>query len=253
VKIRSSFLNRFGGLMVATLTARWMSTLEYRGAMFDPTVDPALPGFRGPIICIFWHEYIPFLFYLRPNCSITMLLSRHQDAELLGTAARYMGFSTVRGSTNRGGAAALRELVERGRVMNLAITPDGPRGPRRTLAPGAIFVASKLGLPLVPVGLGYQRPWRLPTWDRFALPRPFSRARGISGPRIHVPADLDRRGLEYYRQYVESVLNQLTTAAEEWADSGQRMAGEFPSFRQPQLLPGNVTMMSTAPTNRRAA
>jgi len=221
--------------MVATFTARWMSTLEYRSAMYDRSVDPALPGFKGPLIYLFWHEYIPILFYLRAHCSITMLLSRHQDAELLGTAARYMGFDTVRGSTNRGGSAALRELIERGRVGSLAITPDGPRGPRRTLAPGAVFVASKLGLPLVPVGLGYQNPWRLPTWDRFAIAKPFSRARGISGPRIHIPANLDRRGLEQYRQYVEGILNQLTEKAEQWAESGQRMEGEFPVMRQPAV------------------
>jgi hypothetical protein len=84
------------------------------------------------------------------------------------------------------------------------------------------------------VGLGYQHPWRLPTWDRLAIAKPFSRARSISGPRIYVPPDLDRRSLEDYRQYVERVLNQLTEKAEQWAESGQRMEGEFPVARQPE-------------------
>lgn len=104
--------------------------------------------------------------------------------------------------------------------MNLAITPDGPRGPRRCLAPGRVFLASKLNLPLVPFGIGYDRPWRMPTWDRFALPRPYSRARVVTGPRLHIPPDLDRESLEIHRQYVESLLNQLTDEAERWAASG---------------------------------
>jgi lysophospholipid acyltransferase (LPLAT)-like uncharacterized protein len=172
------------------------------------------------------------LFYLRGHCDIAMLISKHQDAEWLAKAARYMGFSTVRGSTNRGGAAALRELF-RGRATNLAITPDGPRGPRRRLAPGAVYIASRLGVPLIAVGLGYQAPWRLATWDRFAIPRPFTRARVVAGPRVHVPPDLDRQGLEQCRHAMEHQLNELTRAAEQWADSCRRMDGEQSLFRQP--------------------
>ena len=78
-----------------------------------------------------------------------MLLSRHRDAEILSYAAYHLGFDFVRGSTNRGGAAALRQLLAKSRHMHLTITPDGPRGPRRHMAPGPIFLASKLGLPLV--------------------------------------------------------------------------------------------------------
>ena len=90
-----------------------------------------------------------------------MLLSRHRDAEILSHAAYHLGFDFVRGSTNRGGVAAIRELLEKSRHMHLTITPDGPRGPRRKLAPGSIYLASKLGLPLVVMGYGYDRPWRV--------------------------------------------------------------------------------------------
>ncbi len=221
MRIRCPGSDKVGGFLVASLTARWMSTLEYRGAYFDPSVDPAHPDFTGPAIFLFWHEYIPFLFYLRGHCRIAMLLSQHQDAQWLAMAARHMGFETVRGSSNRGGASALRELIERGRLMNLTITPDGPRGPRRQLAPGAIFLASRLQIPLVPIGLGYDRPYRLPTWDQFAVPRLWSRARGVIAPRVHVPAGLDRDGLEVYRQYVERVLNVVSDHAEAWAWSGK--------------------------------
>ena len=110
-----------------------MDTLDYRVLFYDPDVDPASPRCRGQKIYIFWHEYILFPFAMRGNCNLAMLLSRHRDAEVLSYAARLMGFDFVRGSTNRGGVAALRQLLEKSRQMHLAITPDGPRGPRRQL------------------------------------------------------------------------------------------------------------------------
>ncbi|GIW91047.1 MAG: hypothetical protein KatS3mg109_1479 [Pirellulaceae bacterium] len=213
------WMQPLGGLAIAAVTEAWMGTLDFRAVFYDPTVDPAGKEFSGPAIYLFWHEYIPFLFYLRGHCRIAMLLSRHRDAEWLAHAARFRGFSTIRGSTRRGGAQAVLECLRQGTTTNLAITPDGPRGPRRHMAAGPVFLASRLGLPLVPIGLGYENPWRLSTWDRFAIPRPASRARGVVGPRIVVPADAERAELEAYRLYVEKVLNQLTQHAERWAIS----------------------------------
>jgi hypothetical protein len=107
--------------------------------------------------------------------------------------------------------------------MHLTITPDGPRGPRRQLAPGCVFLASKLGLPLVAMGFGYDRPWRVPgTWDQFAVPRPGARARAVVSGEIFIPPDLDRDGLEHFRQQTEQLLNRATEDAELWAASGAR-------------------------------
>jgi lysophospholipid acyltransferase (LPLAT)-like uncharacterized protein len=220
-------------LAITALTRQWMGTLEYHAAYYDPEVDPADPIFAGPAIFLFWHEYIPFLFYLRGHCHIAMLLSQHQDAEWLSQAARHMGFGTVRGSTSRGGVSALRELMRTSATMNLTITPDGPRGPRRQLAAGCIYASSRLGIPLVPIGLGYDRPWRVrPAWDQFAVPRPYSRARAVAGPKVQIPPGVDRDGVESYRQRVERLLNMLTTLAEEWAGSGRRMVGQRPAVRR---------------------
>jgi lysophospholipid acyltransferase (LPLAT)-like uncharacterized protein len=166
-----------------------------------------------------------------------MLLSRHRDAEVLSYIAYHMGFDFVRGSTNRGGVAALRQLLDKSRHMHLAITPDGPRGPRRQLAPGPIFLASKLGIPLVAMGVGYHRPWRAGSWDRFAVPRPFSRARCILSPEMQVPPDLDRDGLEHFRLKVEKVLNRLCEEAEQWAEIGSRKPGQLTPQRAVKSLP----------------
>lgn len=233
MEIRNRHIMRLGGLSIAAATRHWMSTLDYHAVFYDPQVDPASAEFQGPAVFLFWHEYIPFLFYLRGHCNIAMLLSQHQDAEWLSQAARHMGFGTVRGSTRRGGVAALREMMRTSRSMNLTITPDGPRGPRRKLAAGCIYLSSRLGIPLVPIGLGYDRPWRYRrAWDQFAVPRPGSRARAVAGPKIAIPRDLERTGVEHYRVRVERLLNELTETAERWAESRARFEGQRPVQRQ---------------------
>jgi len=233
MKIESPFLNKLGGLLGAAFLRHYLPTLNYRVAYYDRAVDPAFPECQGQKIYIFWHEYILAPLTYRGHCNLVMLVSRHRDAEILSHVAHHMGFEFVRGSTNRGGVGALRELLRKSRQLHLTITPDGPRGPRRVLAPGAVFLASRLGLPIVAMGIGYDRPWRLPTWDKFALPRPFSQARAIISPELHIPADLDRDGLEEYRQRTEQFLNRLTAEAEDWAASGTRRIGEQPVIRRP--------------------
>lgn len=233
MKIRGPLINKLGGMAVTGLVYPWMSTLQFHGDAEDWRVDPTERQFEGPAIFVFWHEYIPILFYLRGHCHITMLVSRHQDAEWLSQAAKLMGFGTVRGSTNRGGAAALREIMNKSPWENLAITPDGPRGPRRELAAGCIFLASRLQMPIVPIGLGYDRPWRIKkAWDQFAIPRPFSRACGIAGDFHHVPENADRDELAHHRLAVQDKLNALTEAAEHWAATGEPRPGSRRSKRQ---------------------
>jgi lysophospholipid acyltransferase (LPLAT)-like uncharacterized protein len=149
MKINLPILNKLGGLLAAKGVGAWMETLDYKVAYYDYKIDPVFPECRGQKIYLFWHEYILFPFYLRGHCNMAMLLSRHTDAEILSHAAYHRGFDFVRGSTNRGGVTALRELLAKSIKMHLTITPDGPRGPRRVMAPGAIFLASKLGMPIV--------------------------------------------------------------------------------------------------------
>jgi lysophospholipid acyltransferase (LPLAT)-like uncharacterized protein len=217
---------RWLGFLSAQGIRTWMSTLEYRALFFDRSVDTAC-GSDEPRIYVFWHEYILTPLYLRGHCNMAMLLSKHRDADILARVAYHMGFDCVRGSSNRGATAALLDMARRGEHMHLTITPDGPRGPRRSLAIGPVYLASRLGLPIVPLGFGMDRPWRMKSWDRFAVPRPFSRVRGIIGPKVYIPADLDRDQLEVQRQSVEGLMNDLTTEAESWAASGARRQGEM--------------------------
>lgn len=214
----------------------WMSTLNYRVWCADETVDPLLHQ-GPPRLYLFWHDSILMPLHLRGNCHCAMLLSKHRDADFLARIAGRFGFDCVRGSTQRGGARALRELARRGRAMHLTITPDGPRGPRRECAAGPIYLASKLGMPIVAMGFAYQRPWRLRSWDRFAVPKPFSRGRAVTSEEIFIPADLDRAQIEAWRLRIESRLNEVSDDAQEWANSGAVRTGEKPIHRGRALPP----------------
>ena len=227
---------RAGGILVF-LARAWMRTLEYRVLYHDFTVDPVFAECRGPNLYVFWHEYILFPLYLREHNFLTMLLSQHRDADILSDVATRMGFEFVRGSTKRGGERAIRELFSAGRSRHLAITPDGPRGPRRHMAPGAVYLASRLGMPIVAIGFGYDRPWRLKSWDRFAIPRPFCRARAVVSNEIFVPPNLSRDGIEEYRMRIQDLLNELTSQAEDWAASGRVLTGEQKVIKAPAAHP----------------
>jgi lysophospholipid acyltransferase (LPLAT)-like uncharacterized protein len=227
MKIESVFLNKLGGLLGSAAVRLWMSSLDYKVCYADPAIDPVFPECHGQKIYIFWHEYILFPLYLRGHTNMAMLLSRHRDAEILSYAAHHLGFEFVRGSTNRGGVGALREMLARSRKMHLTITPDGPRGPRRRLAPGCVYLASKIGMPLVAMGFGYDRFWRVRSaWDQFAIPHFGARARAVVSGEVFVPPDLDRDGLEHHRLKAEGLLNRLTDEAERWAASGDRRIGQ---------------------------
>lgn len=236
MKIRNPLLTKIAGLTLTAAIRAWMRTLDYKAVLYDPTVDPADPRCRENNLYVFWHENILIPLYLRGRCNLAMLMSQHSDADLLSRLALHFGFRFVRGSTRRGGDRALRELVRLARESHLTITPDGPRGPRRKLAAGPIYLASKTGMPLILMGLGYDRPWRMPTWDRFAWPRPFTRARAVLSPAVHLPPDLDRDGIEHYRQRMETLLERVTREAEAWAEAGTAKIGDMTPLRGPAPL-----------------
>lgn len=220
MKLRVPGLTGASGYAIAHGIRSWMSTLRYEAVFEEPEIDPAL-GIGGPRLYLVWHEYMLAPIYLRAGCRISILVSKHRDADLLESIARNSGYECVRGSTARGGVAALKSLVERGKTRNLVITPDGPRGPRRRMASGPVFLASKLGMPIVPMGFAFDHHWRLNSWDRFAIPRPFTTARVCLGEAVHVPRGLDRARLEQERERLEAAMHRVTEAAESWAAARQ--------------------------------
>jgi lysophospholipid acyltransferase (LPLAT)-like uncharacterized protein len=220
MKLRHPALIRAASWAGSWALRAWVGTLRFRYVPLGANLDPRQKGFRGRYIYAFWHENMLLPAYHYGRADIQVLISTHADGQLIAEVCRRLGFGLVRGSTTRGGADALRQMLRASESSHIAITPDGPRGPRRRVQPGMTYLAARTGLPIVPMGIGYDRPWRLRSWDRFALPRPGSRAVLVTGAPIPVPADADRGTLDHYRALVEVALLDATAAAERWAAEG---------------------------------
>ncbi|MDR2755740.1 MAG: lysophospholipid acyltransferase family protein [Planctomycetaceae bacterium] len=228
MKITNPIFWKTTGLLATMLIRNWMGFIDFKAAFYDPEIDPAFQNKKLRFILLFWHEYILCPLSIRRHSDVTMMLSRHDDAEIVGQIAKLSGMRCIRGSSFHGGTAAVKQILETPMSLQniIAFTPDGPRGPRRKLAVGPIFLASKLQMPIVLLGVGYDRPWRIQSWDKFAIPRPFSRGRFILSQQISVPTNLDKSELELFRQKFETQLNHITEEAENWATSGEPLLGE---------------------------
>ena len=220
MKIRHPILIQAVGFAIAWVVRLWIGTLRYRYRPMGANYDPNRPGFQGRYLYAFWHENILVPAYHYARRDIHVLISEHADGRMIAEACRHLGFRVVRGSATRGGARAVRQMWRRSRSAHLAITPDGPRGPRRRVQPGVVYLAALTGLPIVPFGIAFTRAWRMNSWDRFAVPCPWSEAVCVTAEPIHVPENVRKDQFEHYRQKVEDAMNAATEAAERIVQGG---------------------------------
>jgi lysophospholipid acyltransferase (LPLAT)-like uncharacterized protein len=211
---------RFEGLLLAWWLRTWHSTLDIHYFYDDRSIDPLEAKRR--FIYLFWHEYLMLPAYTHVRQKVAILISRHRDGERIAQVVRMLGGMALRGSTNRGGMAALRSMMRAGKAVHLAVTPDGPRGPRRVVQLGSIYLASRTGMPLVPIGAALSKCWRAKSWDRTAVAVPFSGARMISSKPIFIPDGLTREQLLAQQRIVQASMDDVQSRAEEWASSGAR-------------------------------
>ena len=204
-------------------TCRWQVEL--------PTESRALLEKNPNVIACFWHGRMLMMCHAwpyGPRDNFHMLISTHRDGRFISNAIEKIGFQTVAGSSRRGGGPALvglTRILRRGEAVG--ITPDGPRGPRMRAKAGAIKAAQLSGGSILPVSGSLRHMRFLRSWDRFCLPRPFSRGVILWGSPIYVPRDADDTLLEAKRRELEQALNDLT------AQSDQRM-GHPTEFCEPE-------------------
>ena len=168
----------------------WARTLRYEiddraGVVSKPVTE----NYIGAL----WHNrLLIFPLILRwflPNRHGAALISASRDGDLLADAIHRFGYDVVRGSSSRLGASAILQLTETlAAGRDVVITPDGPRGPAYKLGPGIIFLAQKSGAAVLPMNLEFSHCWRLGSWDRFIVPRPFSKVRVLIGQLYRVGA-----------------------------------------------------------------
>lgn len=220
MKIRHPLLIQAVGIAGAALVRSLVGTCRFHFRYLDDSVNPAHARQSGQrYIYAFFHEIMLFPAYYWNWPEMHILISDHADGEMIAQVVRRLGFGVVRGSTTRGGARALRTMLDEIPDGHLCFTPDGPRGPRRHVHQGMIYAASRLGFPIVGAGMAFSPAWRAKSWDRFAVPKPFAQAACVVPHPVHVPPRIDRDSLEHYRLEVEHRMNWAMDEAAAWADS----------------------------------
>ncbi|HSM14997.1 MAG TPA: lysophospholipid acyltransferase family protein [Thermoanaerobaculia bacterium] len=203
--VRQALLSLLGAAVIRTLRAtvrlRYHDDAEVRSWERD--------GRR--FLLAFWHRHLLLMRYAYRGDRMTVLVSRSRDGELISRVMARLGVETSRGSSSRGGALGLRDLLRRAREgSDIAVTPDGPRGPLRKAQPGVVLAAAASGLPLVPVAIEASRARLLSSWDRMVVPLPGSRVEVVYGPPIRVPRGADA---EQWAPRIEQALNETERRA----------------------------------------
>ncbi|HEX8451484.1 MAG TPA: lysophospholipid acyltransferase family protein [Longimicrobium sp.] len=165
---------------------------------------------KRPVVFTLWHGRLLPCTYHHRHQDVVTLVSHHRDGEYITRLVQKWGYTAVRGSSSRGGLDALRELVRHLRGgRSLAITPDGPRGPREKLKPGPLLAAQLTGAPIIPVASGASRASYFGGWDRFLIPHPFARLQIAYGEPVYVPRRADEAELQAVADEVEGRLGGL--------------------------------------------
>ncbi len=207
---------RLGGWLLRVLGATWRTRVYGRQALLDRGVsDPR-------VVYTLWHgQMLPIVWVHRQTTAV--MISEHRDGEIIARVIGGLGFSAVRGSTSRGGARALLETVQvlKGGT-DIAITPDGPRGPLHSFAPGALLLAFRAQADVVPIVAHVDRKWQLKSWDRFEIPKPFARVTVVYGTPVRPMAD-DARGVAaltdtFAARMTDEGARAAAIAAGEWSE-----------------------------------
>jgi lysophospholipid acyltransferase (LPLAT)-like uncharacterized protein len=222
VKIRSRLLTKAIVFVGVALVRALFKTCRLHVVLEAPGINPyETTGDNRYLYCM-WHDQIVMIVFGGQPKNMAGLVSGHQDGSYLAEAMKLVGIAAVRGSSKRGGSRAMSELLHRVRNHHVAITPDGPRGPRRKLKTGIVFLASHSGRGIIPSVYACRRGWRIRgNWTDMLMPWPFTTIYARGGPPFVVPPDLDRDELDRYAERLEREMDRVQALVDEAALTGR--------------------------------
>lgn len=210
--------SRFAQSVSGLIAYSYMELVYYTSTWQYHNADaPKLFWDQGkPIIVCFWHGRLLCMSRVwRKGVKGAMMSSKHRDGRFTAEVIKHYNIETVFGSTSRGGAMALRQVMDKiDQGYSIGFTPDGPRGPRFRAAMGAVYLAKTTGLPILPVSVATSRRKVLRSWDRFLVCWPFSHGAYVWGDPIYVPGDCSDVELESYRQKLEQDLIDVSNRSD---------------------------------------
>ena len=203
---------------VAGLMRLWFATCRLTVHTHESFEDCRKQGKQ--FIAAFWHYGFLYIFYYLRCFRAAVMVSASKDGEYIARLSRKFGHQPVRGSSHQRGVRALREMLAAlAEGQGAGIVADGSQGPARRAQAGCILMASRSGCPICPMSWAASRVMVFHSWDRTAIPLPFSHIVMRHGPALHVPPNLKGEEIEVWRQRLEDELNRLYNAA--WQDLGK--------------------------------
>lgn len=212
----------YGGLMILKILSA-----TYRLRMVDPQHESRTLAKDGSLIYASWHQrFFPGITFFATRKPIAILISQSRDGELMARVVNILGWQAVRGSSSKGGSEGLQQLKHLARSgCKIGHIVDGPKGPFGVIKPGLLRIAQVSGMAIVPTITSAERRWTFKSWDRFMVPKPFSRVIIRFGEPIAIPADLDENAFEEQRLYIERRMQEL------YEDTDRIWSGRCPDER----------------------
>lgn len=205
--------------LASWLVRLWFATCRIR--VHNQENREAAERYGKPIVGTTWHYAIMGIFAFYREVPVVLMISSSSDGDFLTRMAERLNFSVVRGSSNRKGAAAAKELIrELRRGKNAGLVADGSQGPARIAQSGSLLLAGKAGGIVLPMLWSASRYFAFKTWDRLIIPKPFSRIDLFYGAPMHIPDGIRASELGEHRQALEENLNTIYDAA--WALHGRK-------------------------------
>lgn len=202
----------------------WYSTLQVHHDVADPAQDPRVNS--SGVIISSWHGDL----FINGNgfndCGIRVMISNSTEGEFATRIVQHLGYGVVRGSSKRGGARAMFEMVDLAQQHNVAFAVDGPKGPREVVKDGAVFLAAQTGLPIVALGVAYSWAKRFNSWDHMAMAYPGSRNVVCLWSGMPVPKGVSDVELSDYNRQLQEWMSLARARAQslldEWVRTGSR-------------------------------
>ena len=217
VRIRSVWLTKLVGWSVVA-TLKLLFATSRKEFVFFPGTNGWAADVTGRFLYAVWHDVLFFPLLMAKPQNMSALASRHQDGSYVAEILRLLNVQPFRGSTARGGAQAVRQLLGVAQQLHITLTPDGPRGPRREMKDGIVFLASRTGLGIVPAAFSCRRGLRIQgTWTDMLLPLPFTTTYCLLGEPIYVPSEMTREETDFHRQRVQDAMDRLYARVDAWA------------------------------------
>ena len=224
MKVESRRLLHFAGRFGAGVVRSILASSRVTESVEDSAWHPRMGGRQKDYILSCWHENLIIgAWWCGRLARFHTIASQSKDGEIIAGCASSLGMEIIRGSSSQGGATAVRQVLAASKTaarFRCAVTPDGPRGPRRQMKSGVVYIASRLNLPIVCLAIATKNPWRLGSWDRMQIPRPFQRVHIHLSAPLRPSPELNREGVEDFAHLLQREMDRAHARAEESLDPG---------------------------------